>query len=187
MSEFSESYHLRAASREDGCALLRAAGLRGYVFPAAGGWVPLVAEGEAFERNETLVAASGGGVLLRYLSAVGHGWGFELFRGGTAVSRYLREYEHETSQVRMMDVDLPVLREILGPGFARLDDDALRRIFDVPDDDDEARPHPLDEDPAALFARAAGLSRYSWTSYAYAEERYGDAARRAAEGVVRVG
>lgn len=49
MSEFSDSYHLRSNNQQDGVDLLRAAGLRGYVFPPENGWVTVVAEGEEFD------------------------------------------------------------------------------------------------------------------------------------------
>lgn len=42
MSEFSESYHLQTTNPEDAINLLRKSKRKGYVYPAANGWVTFV-------------------------------------------------------------------------------------------------------------------------------------------------
>jgi hypothetical protein len=152
MSEFSDCYHIRAHDTAEGVALLRRAGLTGFVFPAAGGWVTLVADGEPFAPNRPLIAATPG-VLLHYMSGEDHGWGFELYRDGRLVSRYdcdwLRGFK-----VVVEELDLPVMNELLGEGFRALGDEDRRRIF-----------HPGERHreifPAETFAEAVGLTWFS--------------------------
>lgn len=57
MSESSESFHLRATNAADAVALLEAANARGFVFPAASGWVSFVAGGVAGDSPARPMAA----------------------------------------------------------------------------------------------------------------------------------
>jgi hypothetical protein len=185
MSEFSDSYHLRAGSQQDGIALLRAAALRGYVFPAGNGWVTVVAEGSSFEPNQPLIKAAPG-VLLHYMNAPDTGWGFELYRAGQPLARYEAEWDNDI-RVPMDEIDRAVLEEHLGDGIRGLDDEGYRRIF-YPTFDQIMEPGFDDvEEPADRFAEAAGLTNYSWVSYDYVDGDYDDEPELAAEGIVRVG
>jgi hypothetical protein len=80
MSEFSESYHLREASQEDGVQLLQRAGLNGIVFPSNNNWTSFVPTGEDWEGLESLVQANLG-LLLHYSYGEDHGWIVEVYNG----------------------------------------------------------------------------------------------------------
>ena len=58
MSEFSESFHLRAGSGSDAVGLLERASVRGFVFPRSGSWVPFVCGGTPADLAAALAAAS---------------------------------------------------------------------------------------------------------------------------------
>src|SRR5207247_1441918 len=94
MSEFSESYHLRASSRDDAVALVRSAGLAGFVFPSLDGWVTLVAEGEPFRPNKQLLAANPG-TLVHWVFAEDHGWEFAIHRGSRSLCAYSCSWDDE--------------------------------------------------------------------------------------------
>jgi hypothetical protein len=182
MSEFSDSYHLRSNNQQDGVALLRAAGLRGYVFPPQNGWVTVVAEGEEFDPNQRLIGAAPG-VLLHYVHPEDHGWAFELYRAGKILAAYAIEWDDEI-RVTQDKIDRGVIGEYLGNRIIGLDDLEYRRLFyptfdEFMDDacDDERA-------PAERFAEAAGLTNYSWVSYPYVDNQYGP--ELATKGVVRV-
>jgi hypothetical protein len=184
MSEFSESYHLRSESQQDGVALLRAAGLRGYVFPPENGWVTVVAEGEEFEPNQRLIGAAPG-LLLHYVHAEDHGWGFELYRAGKMLSGYDVEWDSEI-RVTRDEIDRGVLAEYLGDGIRELDDQAYRRLFHPTFDEHMELALNGDESVAERFTEAAGLTNYSWLSYHYVDSDYDDDPELAAQGIVRV-
>ncbi len=184
MSEFSDSYHLRADDQQAGVDLVRKAGLDGYVFPAENGWVAVVAGGEAFEPNHRLIEASAG-VLLHYMNAPDTGWGFELYRDGQRLARYEAEWDHDL-RVTVDEVDRTVLQDALGDGFRDLNVEDYRRIFH-PTFDELMEGTIADEDPLAeRFAEVAGLTNVSWVSYHYVDSDYDDDPDLAADGVVRV-
>ena len=87
MSEFSESYHLRGSDINEAAALLRRAGLKGYVFPPSNGWISFVAEQNSFEPDPRVVVKNTG-TLLHYVSAEDHGWSFALFEGADLACGY---------------------------------------------------------------------------------------------------
>jgi len=184
MSEFSDSYHLRAGEQQAGVDLLRAAGLAGYVFPPENGWVTVVADGEAFEPNQRLIGASAG-VLLHYVHAADHGWGFELYRDGHRLARYAAEWDHDL-RVTVNELDMQVLGNELGEGIRALAPADQHSIF-MPDFDEYIEQVMNDGDsPAERFAEAAGLTNYSWLSYSYVDGDYDDEPELADQGVVRV-
>jgi hypothetical protein len=187
MSEFSDSYHLRAESLEDGVGLLRAAGLRGYVFPPENGWVTVLPEGEPFDPNQALIAAAPG-VLLHYVHAADHGWGFELYRGGKAVARYEAEWENSI-RIPRDETDPAVLDELLGDGFRALTAEERRALLKPTDDELWTALLARDENnlrPPERFAEAVGLTNYFWLSFDYLEDDYDDEPEYAERGVVRV-
>jgi hypothetical protein len=184
MSEFSDSYHLRASALQDGVDLLRAAGLDGYVFPPANGWVTILPEGESFAPNPGLVRASAG-VLLRYMHAPDTGWGFELYRDGQRIARYEAEWDHDV-RVTVDEMDRPLLESVLGDGFRGLARAEYEAIFRPAFDDLMEQAISEDDTFAERFAKAAGLTNYSWLSYDYVDSDYDDDPELAAQGVVRV-
>jgi hypothetical protein len=184
MSEFSDSYHLRSDSQQDGIDVLRTAGLRGYVFPAENGWVTVVAKGRSFKPNKRLIAAAPG-VLLHYMNAPDTGWGFELYRDGQVLARYEAEWDNDVRAV-LNEIDRGVLEQHLGDGIRGLDGEGYRGIFSPGFDDFIAVVTGNAEPFAERFATAAGLTNYSWTSYSYVNSDYDDEPELAARGVVCV-
>lgn len=165
MSEFSESYHLRSISQNDGVELLRRAGLKGFVFPPANAWVTIVAEGAPYEPNKKLITANTG-VLLHYMYAEDHGWAFSVYSGSEPAVEYGCYWEGDLV-IDDSALDLGRLCELVGPcagGEAEL---CLEKIRDVlcPQSHDEV--FEGDGPPAYRFARLLGLENYRWLSYRY--------------------
>jgi len=127
MAEHSDSYHLRTRSRQDGIGLLRAAGLRGYVFPPENGWVTVLPEGASYQPSPRLIAASRG-VLLHYALDAGEGWRFEPYHDGRAVARHELDWSNGI-RVVADETDLAVLGDLLGEGFRALTEEERRAIF----------------------------------------------------------
>jgi hypothetical protein len=96
MSNWSESYHLRSDDQAAGVALLQRAGLSGFVYPPANGWVTLFAEGAPFNLNRELVKANEGALLYLWFAEDG-GWGFALASGPRVVSAYACRWENGVS------------------------------------------------------------------------------------------
>jgi hypothetical protein len=159
MSEFSESYHMRGGNINEGVALLRRAGLKGYVFPSANGWISIVAEQNSFAPDPRILAQNEGS-LLHYVSAEDHGWCFALFVGEQLVSAYDCAWDDE---VRVDDSHFSKdnLIQILGTGG----EDAAIKIERIlhPQNIDEA----IDSQPSRAFAEAMGLPRFEWFAYDY--------------------
>jgi hypothetical protein len=159
MSEFSESYHLRSERLEDAVELLRRAGLKGYVYQPANGWVTFLAEGGVFEPDQRIVAAAQH-PLLHYVNAEDHGWSFSLFDKGHAVSRYSCEWDNE---IRFNDsgYSRAALQQLVPSVQPALLDDFERWLR--PGDFDQL----LEAEPARLLAQGLGLEHYEWLSYDY--------------------
>lgn len=92
MSEFSDSFHLRSDDLDEGVALLRRAGLEGFVFPSEGGWTTLVCEGD----GERLVAENTG-TLLRYQWARDHGCRVDAWSSQARLAMLEVNFEKPTS------------------------------------------------------------------------------------------
>ncbi|MFT3781222.1 MAG: hypothetical protein QM790_04335 [Nibricoccus sp.] len=178
MSEFSESYHLRSADIGEGVALVRRSGLKGYVFPPANGWIPIVIAEHSFAPDQRVVSQNTG-TLLHFVSAEDHGWAFALFQGNEAVSTYDCEWDY--------DVRIDDSRYAKAPIAETLGVEADRALAAI-----EAVLHPADIDaaiesqPAQAFGEAMGLPRFDWFSYDYVARDYHE---RPSEyiGVVKVG
>jgi hypothetical protein len=96
MSEFSQSFHLRSSHRNEAVELLMEARVPGYVFDAAGGWVPFVFPvGSRFGLQDHLerVVAANSKVLLKYDYAEDHGCGAALYNGSTQIGRLSVDFE----------------------------------------------------------------------------------------------
>ena len=159
MSEYSESYHLKAGSTEDGIDLLRRAGLRGFVLPASNGWVTVLPEGEPFVPDEALIAANTG-TLLYYASAEDHGWWFALYVRNTPMASYSCTWE-ESIQIHQ-PLDIAALEQTLGPVLSTLGDEQTRKMLNPTDMDVVS-----EQSPPHIFAKAVGLSNYRWLSFHY--------------------
>jgi hypothetical protein len=153
VSEFSESFHLRADQPEAAVALLRAAGLAGFVFPPRGTLVPFVCprEGDAIER----ILAANTGLLVHYVYAADHGVWVHAYVGSTRAARLEASFEEKRSAfepdpfVRLGLLSRPEA-ERLARWVASAHDWTARR---------EANEH--------LVAKMLRLGRYAWFSYAY--------------------
>ncbi len=168
MSEFSESYHLYGGSTAEGMALLKKAGLKGFVFPQSNGWVTLVAEGPQYQPNERLINSSEG-ILLHLANAGDHGWSFSIYRNGNPECFYECSWE-EGLRINDSGFDRQVLLELVKAN-ARLcigiDTEEIDEFL-YPDSLDEML--ELGESPAALFSQLVGLDYYEWVSYRYVEQ-----------------
>ncbi|MBK8477672.1 MAG: hypothetical protein IPL39_15635 [Opitutaceae bacterium] len=164
MSEFSESYHLRGTDIDEGVALVRRSGLKGYVFPPANGWIPIVIADHSFAPDQRVVSQNTG-TLLHFVSAEDHGWTFALFEGDKAVSAYDCGWDD--------DVRVDLSRYAKAPIAEMLGVEADRAIAAI-----EAVLHPADIDaaidsqPAQTFAEAMRLPRFEWFAYDYVARDY---------------
>ena len=160
MSEFSESYHLRAESQEAAITILTSAGLQGYVYPPKGGWITFVASEGSFVPDERIIKQNIGS-LLHYVYAGDHGWSFAFFQGTQKLLSYSCEWDYT---VRYDDSNCPedAFRQLIadyGSGSAdavwpHLHPKTLEDILAVK--------------AAKLFARALGLEHYEQLSFDYA-------------------
>jgi hypothetical protein len=159
MSEFSDSYHLRTDDTAKGRALLRRAGLEGYVHPAAQGWVSICPEGMPFEPNMQLIHANTG-VLVHYVFGEHHAWGCEIYQGPELITR------HEVS----WDPELAVLHTLSPSAFDAVAQTALAQLPQA-DLQRLLRPTTLEDihtfKPASVFAQAIGLPHYAWRAFDY--------------------
>ncbi len=164
MSEFSESYHLRSERAEDAIDLLRHTGLKGYVFKPSDGWVTFVIENPMFKPDPKIVTKSDK-LLLHYVCAEDHGWGFTLFDRGKAASAYRCEWDPDLS-VEDSKYSREALQHLLP--FA---DTILLDEFE-----NDMRPTSYHEavgaDVSKTFARAVGLEHYDWVAYHYIERDF---------------
>ena len=159
MSEFSESYHLRAESTEAGIELLRRAGPRGFILPALNGWVTVLPEGDPFVPNEALISANTG-TLFYYASAEDHGWWFALYVNDTPVASYSCTWE-DSIQIHQ-SLDIAAFEKTLGPVLSALGDEETRKILS-PNDIEEV----FEQTPSYALAKAVGLTNYEWLSFHY--------------------
>src|SRR5690606_18882089 len=88
VSEFSESYHLRSQERDAAAAIVRNAGLAGFVYPPGHGWVSFVAADGSFTPDARVVNQVITAPLLHYVFAEDHGWSFALFHRGQRLTAY---------------------------------------------------------------------------------------------------
>jgi len=157
MSEFSESFHLRSDSQQDGEELLRRAGLSGAVFSAVRGWVTVVPESELYAAVDKM-AASNEGLLLHYLYAEDHGWQFALYKNNSIICQYECGWEEELA----ID-DSGLNQEVL---VSVLIDESREKVLE-----DILNPADLNavimDPPAYRFANLLGLEHYEWLSGGY--------------------
>jgi hypothetical protein len=160
MSEYSESYHLRASSLEEGSALLQRAGIDGFVLPPMNGWVTILCEGVYLMPNRALIEANQG-ILLHYEVSDEHGWGFELFNGYQTLSRYLIRLE-STVKVDTTQVNLDTLADFVKTSLGHPDPmPELTELLD-PNVDLELFGYHAQ---ASGFLRMLGIEERMWLSY----------------------
>lgn len=157
MSDFSDTYHLRTSHVEDAVALLRRAGIQGFVLPETEEWVLIVPSGEVFVPNQKLIAANQG-ELLHFIYVEDHGWGFELYKGSDEVLGYACSWDQVITVERSMDYSALIERQ---PAFGeRYSQEQLQRLFE---------PNSLemlfDLSPADACADVFGLKYVHWIRY----------------------
>lgn len=164
MSEFSESYHLRATCTDDAVALLRRAGLTGFVFPPRKGWVTFFAPDGQFQPDERITAANHG-TLLHFEACEDHGWSFSIFEAAKPICRYKCDW---TRKVRIEDG--AYVAAALAPLIAQHGTTSLSAVEAVlrPSNFEQA----LQLGPAETFASAVGLGQEAWLSFDYVDEDY---------------
>src|SRR6185312_12985403 len=96
MSEFSNSFHVRSNDVREGVELLRRAGVPGYVYPPANGWVPVVFPHGMGGSDERVVAANRG-LSVHYDHAEDHGVQIDLYQGPRRVARLFASFESARS------------------------------------------------------------------------------------------
>lgn len=164
MSEFSESYHLRCDDQDEGVSLLKRAGLSGFVFPSNNNWITVLAEDGEFELNKSLVHANRG-LMLHYVFAEDHGWGFAIVEDDQVKCQYGCYWEDDI-RTHNSRLDIDIVRPLITPEpAAPVDTFSLHRFFAGPKSIDDLVGLP--EPQAYTFAKMLELPRYSWLSHNY--------------------
>lgn len=152
MSEFSESYHLKSENVSEAVELLRRAGLKGYVFPPASGWVSFVAEG-VFTSQERIAPANEA-LLLHYISAEDHGWSFAIFDAADCICAYNCNWNDD------LEVDDNAYVPAVLQRFVSSEETNFKEV--------DALLHPSSMDEAFAFdaarnvPKALGIEHYEW-------------------------
>ncbi|WP_079908318.1 hypothetical protein [Paenibacillus sp. 32352] len=164
MSEFSESYHLKTADRDEVVRLLNQTGKKGYVFEETNGWVTFVFDGEPFQADEAIVSHNPG-LLVHYIYAEDHGWELKIFKKAELVFDYQCDWTDEIEVKRNL-YDIRVIKELVMDQETSLED--LESIFI-----NEHQDAIFDEiPPAHQFASLIGLVHVDWISFDSMEWRH---------------
>lgn len=158
MSEFSEALYLRASSSDEGVALLRAAKVAGYVYPALNGWVPVVyAKGRAMGRDDGIgpILAANRGELVHYAYAEDHGCWVDVYERDVRVARLKASFEAQNARFDRAEM---LARALL----SAKDADRIEAWVGGAHRWAERQEH--DEH---VVAKALGLPRYAWFSREY--------------------
>lgn len=157
MSEFADTYHLRASEIGEAEALLKRAGLSGYAMPEENGWIMIVAEGEMFRPNQKLISQNQG-ELLHLVSAEDHGWGFEFYKGPDEAFGYACSWDPSIS------IERPLAYDQLISCFPQFSDQfssqELTTVFEPDSYDTMYETGPVD-----VFANAVGLKFFRWINF----------------------
>lgn len=159
MSEFCDSYHIRSNDIKDGVGLLERAGLTGFVYPQANGWVTLVAEGSEMMPNEDLIAVNDR-TMLQFVSDEDFGYYFSVYEGGKLLSHYECIWE-DNIEVNDRFLNMEVVLK-----FAKDRDEAAKQLNEI------LYPKTLDDlicEPSIpkTVAEVLGLPNVDWVSYRY--------------------
>lgn len=186
MSEFSEVYFLKSNDTVDVVRLLKKADVSGYIYPARDGWVAFVANTKPlFEFSEKLKVVNEG-VLLQFVNAEDHGWGFEVCNNnGTICSYYCTINEEmyagmDIDEIQNIDMESIGLEESFL--FHReKDEGSFEKLLEEEKGDFEVLRKYFDQDikieeivDAYDFAQSMKLYFSEWVSYHYAEQQNGE-------------
>jgi tetratricopeptide (TPR) repeat protein len=153
MSEFSESYHLRAEVAEQGIELLKAAGLKGVVFQPQNGWVTIIPQTTPLDAVRAMTSHNPG-TLLHYVFGEDHGWAFSLYEKNKLVIQYECTWDAKLAIDDSL-VDVDILGALVNPA-RRSELEAVLR----PGLDGARSAHHR-------FADLVGLQHYEWLSGVY--------------------
>jgi len=164
MSECCDSYHLRSGDEKDGVELLKRAGLAGFVYPHADGWVTLVAEGSEMMPNEDLISANCK-IMIQFVSDEDFGYFFSIYDGPKLLSHYECIWEDDI-EVNDKFLDMEVVLSLAG------DSERAAKILNeilYPKSFDDLITEPSVPKRAAA---ALELPNIDWVSYRYAFRDY---------------
>ncbi len=153
MSEFSESFHLRAENAGQGIELLKATGFKGVVFKPQNGWVTIVPQTTPFGAVRAMTSHNPG-TLLHYVFGEDHGWTFSLYEQSESVIHYECIWDSKLA-IDDSQVDAEALGALVDPARRSELDDVLH-----PGPDDVRSAHHR-------FADLIGLKHYEWLSGGY--------------------
>jgi hypothetical protein len=157
VSEFSDSFHVRAPNRRTISQRMASEKVRGVVFPPKNGWctvVPFEGDDRKLEELARFFALP----VLRYIYAEDHGWGFAMAHNGAMNIRYEASWD-EDATVDDKDLDIEVLRPYLLPNVdVRQLENRLRKA---------GRPEIGGVPLAYEFAAALALPKFRWLSPHY--------------------
>lgn len=176
MSEFSESFHLATSSPDAAEAMLRGAGISGWVFPPANGWVTVLPDADFMSAPVDALLAASPVLAVYYLCAEDHGWAFRAAKSGADVGRYEAEWEDDI-EVNDEGLDVVRLAAALDEAGVGVAPDVLADAFRAPTMDELIDPS---RSPGYRVGQVLGWAEYEWLSGMYA--RHGDAP----EGATRV-
>lgn len=169
MSEFSDGYFLKSDDSEEAVNLLKKADVEGYVYPAKDGWVAFVANTTPRFRFSEKLKAVNTGILVQFVNAEDHGWGFEICVENASVCGYFCAYNDDMDAEELY----LITREVEKEGFEQLLKEAegkfgaLRKYFDENTKiEDIANVDDFKEEMEFYFS--------DWISYHYAELENGE-------------
>ncbi len=153
MSEFSESFHLRAEKAQQGIDLLKAAGFKGVVFKPENGWVTIIPQTTPLEAVRAMTSHNPG-TLLHYVFGEDHGWAFSVYEKSESVIHYECTWDSKLT-IDDSQVDLEALGAFVDPSRRS----ELNSVL-----------HPSPEDVRSvhhIFTDLIGLKHYEWLSGGY--------------------
>lgn len=155
MSEFSDSFHLRATDPQDVIALLRCAKVPGYVFPPANGFVTFVCPRDEDVRQAVLGANVG--LLIDYSFAADHGCWVNVYERDTNVASLSVDFDEQRARFERTKF---IAKGLLDAGAA---EDVAQWIRGSPDAEAPSGGQ------AHVIARKLRLPHFAWLSYHYAQ------------------
>jgi len=157
VSEFSDSFHVRAPNRRVVSQRMASGKVRGVVFPPKNGWCTVVPF-EGYDHKVEELARLFELPVLHYIFAEDHGWGFSIVNNGSTAVKYEASWD-EDATVDDRNLDMKVLGPYVLPTVdARRLESRLRT----------AGPPEIGQMPIAYeFAAAIGLPKFQWLSPRY--------------------
>jgi hypothetical protein len=157
LSEFSDSFHVRAPNRRAVSQRMVSGKVRGVVFPPKNGWCTVVPfEGD--DRKVEELARFFALPVLRYIYAEDHGWGFAMAHNGAINVKYEASWDEDV-MIDDKNLDINILRPyVLSNVDVRKLETRLRNA---------AAPEIGKAPLAYEFACAIGLPKFQWLSPTY--------------------